>query len=486
MFSHPTPGTPIETSVISNDFYADFRRLVTDVNVVKERNQTLQNHMDQLERERTTSAQKMINQQKQIDLQKDQLTESKMDVERLKKELERSIQMIEQQSQVISQQKSQLDHQNEMIAGLTTSIENIKNESGEARTSVKQLQNQINSAQSSQQNQISSLSSQLSQISNELRQQIQQTNSSISSTTSTLRTQIDAVRTRVNDDCLRKGVGYNLQNDMSVLFVQMMLVSADDGVIWITGKAENHSILRGMKWSVWMKAEQRISSEVLDDGDMRGEETGRKCRAEEADGSQRIERKKFVLIHPAKQRRRPEQTFPEWMGQISVDERTEILPTILAGEMEASGGGGYQHSLAWSEEAGVGVLKSAELMAEEGAMDEERVMDQHCSQKADTTRSKTTSSSHSLSSREDCPDFTEIVTIHRFIDGWPEIEEQCKSGGEGEGEVVDHRARLATENVNHSTKRKHEAMPEPTMISHKQRLLSKRSQKLCETFVGSC
>ncbi|KAK2942529.1 hypothetical protein BLNAU_22557 [Blattamonas nauphoetae] len=42
-------------------------------------------------------------------------------------------------------------------------------------------------------------------------------------------------------------------------------------------------------------------------------------------------------------------------------------------EMEASGGG-HQRFLAWSEEAGVGVLMSAEWIAEEGAMDEERVM----------------------------------------------------------------------------------------------------------------
>ncbi|KAK2948692.1 hypothetical protein BLNAU_16330 [Blattamonas nauphoetae] len=45
-------------------------------------------------------------------------------------------------------------------------------------------------------------------------------------------------------------------------------------------------------------------------------------------------------------------------------------------EMEASGGG-HQRSLAWSEEAGVGVLMSAEWIAEEGAMDEERVMEWH-------------------------------------------------------------------------------------------------------------
>ncbi|KAK2942907.1 hypothetical protein BLNAU_22166 [Blattamonas nauphoetae] len=34
-----------------------------------------------------------------------------------------------------------------------------------------------------------------------------------------------------------------------------------------------------------------------------------------------------------------------------------------------------QRSLAWSDEAGVGVLMSAELIAEDGAMDEERVME---------------------------------------------------------------------------------------------------------------
>ncbi|KAK2944964.1 hypothetical protein BLNAU_20140 [Blattamonas nauphoetae] len=47
MFSHPSPGTPIETSVISNDFYEDFRQLVTDMKTMKERNQTLQNRVEQ-------------------------------------------------------------------------------------------------------------------------------------------------------------------------------------------------------------------------------------------------------------------------------------------------------------------------------------------------------------------------------------------------------------------------------------------------------
>ncbi|KAK2944970.1 hypothetical protein BLNAU_20146 [Blattamonas nauphoetae] len=150
MLSHPTPGTPIETSVISNDFYDDFRQLVTDVTLLKERNKTLQNRVDQLESDR-----------------------------------ERSTQKIEQQIQLISKQKDQIRQLSEMISALTREVEREKKTNEEARMNVKQqLQNQINSAQISQQNQISSLSSQLSQISNELRQQLQRTNSSISSNTS--------------------------------------------------------------------------------------------------------------------------------------------------------------------------------------------------------------------------------------------------------------------------------------------------------------
>ncbi|KAK2953021.1 hypothetical protein BLNAU_12010 [Blattamonas nauphoetae] len=144
MFSHPSPGTPIETSTISNDFYENFRHLVTDVTLLKEQRQTFQ---------------------MQIDLQKEQLTESKSEVERLKKEIEeartsarqlkqemeRSTQKIEQQTQLFSQQKDQIHQQNEMIAELTKRVEIEKKTNEEARMNMKQqLQNEINSAQNLQ------------------------------------------------------------------------------------------------------------------------------------------------------------------------------------------------------------------------------------------------------------------------------------------------------------------------------------------------
>ncbi|KAK2941502.1 hypothetical protein BLNAU_23575 [Blattamonas nauphoetae] len=56
-----------------------------------------------------------------------------------------------------------------------------------------------------------------------------------------------------------------------------------------------------------------------------------------------------------------------------MERRAEWKRSTLA-EMEASGER-HQRSLAWSDEAGVGVLMPAELIAEEGAMDEERVME---------------------------------------------------------------------------------------------------------------
>ncbi|KAK2959447.1 putative Transforming protein RhoA [Blattamonas nauphoetae] len=163
MFSHPPPGTPIDASVSSNDFFEDVKHLVSDVKTLKERNETLQNRVDQLESDRETLNQKHGVQQTQFDLQNEKFTLSQSDMERLKKEIEearmsitqqkqeieRSAQKIVLQNQLISQLKTQLQQQNEMISGLTTRTEREKKTNEEERTSTKQQpKTQINSAQS--------------------------------------------------------------------------------------------------------------------------------------------------------------------------------------------------------------------------------------------------------------------------------------------------------------------------------------------------
>ncbi|KAK2963584.1 hypothetical protein BLNAU_1627 [Blattamonas nauphoetae] len=95
MISDQSPGTQIETSAISHDFYEDFRQLVADVNELKKHKQTLQNRVDQ-------------------------------------------------QDQLISQLTNHIHQQNETIAGLTTRIENEKKKNEEVQNLQRATTNSTN------------------------------------------------------------------------------------------------------------------------------------------------------------------------------------------------------------------------------------------------------------------------------------------------------------------------------------------------------
>ncbi|KAK2947378.1 hypothetical protein BLNAU_17698 [Blattamonas nauphoetae] len=83
MISHPTTGNPIEASDLSNDFYKDFRQLVSSVDALKEQNAILRKRVDHLESDLETSKQTILIQQTQINLQNEKLVQSKSDVENL-------------------------------------------------------------------------------------------------------------------------------------------------------------------------------------------------------------------------------------------------------------------------------------------------------------------------------------------------------------------------------------------------------------------
>ncbi|KAK2947374.1 hypothetical protein BLNAU_17694 [Blattamonas nauphoetae] len=82
IYTHNEPGTPIETSVVSNDFSEDIRQLVSSVDALKEQNEILRKRVDQLESDLETSKQSVLVQQKQNDLQNEKLADSKSEVEK--------------------------------------------------------------------------------------------------------------------------------------------------------------------------------------------------------------------------------------------------------------------------------------------------------------------------------------------------------------------------------------------------------------------
>ncbi|KAK2944967.1 hypothetical protein BLNAU_20143 [Blattamonas nauphoetae] len=175
--------------------YEDFRQLVTDVKVLKEEKLTLQKRVDHLESDLEASKQTITIQQKQI----------------------------EQQSQLISQQKSQLHQQNEMISGLTAKVEREKKTNEEARMNVKQqLQNQINSAQNLHRTATTTSTNQLVHL-------------------VPLVNHIDS--SVLLPVYLVSPLFHLSPADFHIVFLKLEFesesVGQDDGVIWITGKAEN-------------------------------------------------------------------------------------------------------------------------------------------------------------------------------------------------------------------------------------------------------